>query len=1065
VRKHIPWSLTAATAASTLVLGLLSAPPALADTDPHSPADRTVPVPDTWEPGEANTEPVGGEPPNEPWAPPGAEDEAAPETQNRSEEPETRVGTCADGVNRGIQSWYPLERHQISDRMELAVNTQGGNLVVRHRDLTVAGTGLDLSVSSFYNSAPSYDGWTLSHGQDVGLSIFSNGIIFQGPSGYCERFDIAEDGSFTPPSGLNAELEELENGHYALTFHRGEYEDQVWTFNANGWLYSQADRNGHTHRMRYDTEGDLASIVDTQDRVTTFEWDPDAWEQPTRITDPVGETATAFTWNGDGGMVALTDRAGQDIDFGYNDDGLLTSITDATGAVWKIAYNDNDQVSSLTVPDGSQDGATTAYSYADGAWTNTQTTVTDPEGGESTFEFDDSGRQTSATDQVGNTRSQTWTANSDVATTTDALQASVTYDYDEFNNLIGTELPTGAATSVGFTDTANPAKPTSVTTPDGDTLEMSYDDAGNLTSAVQEEMDIEVADIRYHSNGLVNQVIDAGGNSTSYSYDRAGNMTLMSEPGPMGTTQYGYDALSRVTSVTDGNGVTLEYGYDRLDRIVSISQGGDLLQAIAYDGNGRQIATHTDQASVEHAYNGRGDLLETVRTDSAGSERTTYAYDAAGNVTGMVEHGHSTTYGYDAAFRLTSLTDHTGAQTTFTNDENNRRTSITHPDGAVEERAYDDSGRLTAITTTGAADQALVEAVYSYDNDGADSDQLQSRTIGGETETFTYDGLDRLTSDGTTDYTYDDVGNLLSAGDEEFAYNDADQPTSARGAEVGHDEAGNMTSRGEYVYEYSVTNQTLRSHDGEGELASWLSYDTTDQTQMRGVTDVHEGTRVERQLSNTALGVTNIASEGERTSFVRDPDGRLVSMVAWDGDERFHYTLDHQNTVLALTSEGSEAESPDVVYDYSPYGERTSESLEGTEAAALSPFGFTGAYQFQDGTVHLNHRFHSTFTLGFTQPDPSRQELNNYNYAACDPINNADPSGLISVRGATDCQLATFDAVSAVVQTAVGIGLFIGGVMTSKFGVGLGLTLAGGAVTLWGATGALTAGEAMRRAC
>jgi RHS repeat-associated protein len=117
-------------------------------------------------------------------------------------------------------------------------------------------------------------------------------------------------------------------------------------------------------------------------------------------------------------------------------------------------------------------------------------------------------------------------------------------------------------------------------------------------------------------------------------------------------------------------------------------------------------------------------------------------------------------------------------------------------------------------------------------------------------------------------------------------------------------------------------------------------------------------------------------------------------MVAWDGDERFHYTLDQQNTVLALTAEGSEAESPDVVYDYSPYGERTSESLEGTEAAALSPFGFTGAYQFQDGTVHLNHRFHSTFTMGFTQPDPSRQELNNYAYAQCDPINNTDPTGL-----------------------------------------------------------------------
>ncbi|MCK9871004.1 hypothetical protein MRI28_15405 [Nocardiopsis dassonvillei] len=992
MRKHIPWSLTAATAASTLVLGLLSAPPALADTDPHSPADRTVPVPDTWEPGEANTEPVGGEPPNEPWSPPGAEDEAAPEA--RAENPEARVLTCTSSPGRGLREHYPLERHQISDRMELTVNLSAGNAVLRHRNLTMAGTGLDLSVSSFYdsNAWERWHGnpWLLSHGHNVGLDVDNaTGVIFHGPSGYCVNFGDGEAGEYDQPSGLDAELEENSDGSFDLRWHRGEYEDQVWHFTAEGWLYSQADRNGQTHRMRYDTEGNLASVVDTQDRVTAFDWEGD---ELAAIIDPVGQAAAEFTWNSDGDMVALTDRAGQDLEFGYDDGGLLTSITDATGAVWKIAYNDDGEVASLTVPDGSEDGATTSYSYGDG-----QTTVTDPGGGESTFEFDDQGRQTSATDQVGNTRSQTWTANSDVATTTDALEASVTYEHDEFNNLIGTELPTGAATSVGFTDTANPAKPTSVTTPDGDTLEMSYDDAGNLTSAVQEEMDIEVADIRYHSNGLVEQVTDANGNVTSYSYDRAGNMTAMDEPGPMGTTEYGYDALSRVTSVTDGNGVTLEYGYDRLDRIVSISQGGDLLQAIAYDGNGRQITTHTDQASVEHSYNGRGDLLETVRTDSAGSETTTYAYDAAGNVTEMVEHGKTTTYGYDAAFRLTSLTDHTGAETTFTNDENNRRTSIEHPDGAVEERTYDDSGRLTSITTTGAADQSLVEASYSYDNDGADSDQLQSRTVNGDTETFTYDGLDRLTSDGTTDYTYDDVGNLLTAGGEEFAYNDADQPTSARGAEVGHDEAGNMTSRGEYVYEYSVTNQTLRSNDGEGELASWLSYDTTDQTQMRGVTDVHEGTRVERQLSNTALGVTNIASGGERTSFVRDPEGRLVSMVAWDGDERFHYTLDQQNTVLALTSEGSEAESPDVVYDYNPYGERTSESLEGTEAAALSPFGFTGAYQFQDGTVHLNHRFHSTFTMGFTQPDPSRQEMNNYAYAACDPINNTDPTGLSAV--------------------------------------------------------------------
>lgn len=61
-------------------------------------------------------------------------------------------------------------------------------------------------------------------------------------------------------------------------------------------------------------------------------------------------------------------------------------------------------------------------------------------------------------------------------------------------------------------------------------------------------------------------------------------------------------------------------------------------------------------------------------------------------------------------------------------------------------------------------------------------------------------------------------------------------------------------------------------------------------------------------------------------------------------------------------------------------------SRKGPESATVmsfSPFGFSGVYEFRDGTVRLNHRFHSTFTMGFTRPEPSRSELGNCARACC----------------------------------------------------------------------------------
>ncbi|WP_236572168.1 MULTISPECIES: RHS repeat-associated core domain-containing protein [unclassified Nocardiopsis] len=62
----------------------------------------------------------------------------------------------------------------------------------------------------------------------------------------------------------------------------------------------------------------------------------------------------------------------------------------------------------------------------------------------------------------------------------------------------------------------------------------------------------------------------------------------------------------------------------------------------------------------------------------------------------------------------------------------------------------------------------------------------------------------------------------------------------------------------------------------------------------------------------------------------------------------------------------------------------------------MRPFGFACAYRFQGRTTNLGHRFYDTNTLNFTQPDPSRQEMNLYVYAMGNPVNNTDPLGLMT---------------------------------------------------------------------
>ncbi|TDX98678.1 RHS repeat-associated protein [Amycolatopsis arida] len=1013
---------------ATLIISSVSTPPANASV---SAGELVIPG-SAWAPPDAvNRAPVGGPPPQ--GAP---RQEVNPQAQRH--DAEVARDWCGNS-DYGTKRDYPLERFPISDRSELLVNTANGNVVITARDLTIKGTGQDLSLSHVFNSTESFDRsaafdekWRLTTGADVHLDLsFSNGVVLRGPSGYCVMFDKNGDGSFRPAPGLDARLRRLDNGGYEVTWYNT---NERWTFNAEGWLLSQADRNGNTNSLRYFGNGDLASITDSQGRVTTFRYDDGG--RLTAIVDPTGTVAASYAYQ-DGRLASYTDRAGDRTTLEWDTGtGNLLALTDPSRGRYEFMSTEYGRITELATP-GPNGPARTRFDYdSQDTYDVDKTIRTDANGHQTIYEYDRQGRQMKATDALGHSRSQTWTANSDIAVTTDGLNNSTTYRYDELNNLISTQLPTGATTSVGYTDAAHPHLPTTVTDPQGNRLSREYDDAGNLTKIHSDGLDVDLWVHTYHQpHGTLASRKNGNGHTTRFEYDERGNLTAEIPPAPMGATRYTYDSLSRLTSVTDGRGVRIDYAYDKLDRVVAISHDGRVLQTMDYDGIGNLTERAVPGVTTTFRWTKTAAASQPTRVerrDGTSTEVVTYGYDPVGNLTTLADGGGTTRYTYDKAYRLTALADPFGQTTTFAYDDTDRRTRTTFPGAGTQHNGYDNSGRRTSLRVTNTAGTELFAATYSYTRgDGSDSDQIQSTTIAGVTTNYTYDSLRRVTRAGSVTFGYDNANNMTNRAGTTFTINPANQFTQVGDQVNEFDGAGNLVGSQNPIssFTYSATNQMLEGYLNGTRIFD-ATYDTVDQTQRRRITETHNGVTTQHVFQQTALGLTQVIDNGYRTSYTRDPDGTLITEKAADGT-RYNLITDHQGSVLALLDSGGNLAA---TYRYDTYGAVHTNG----SAAEDNHLRWLGQYQLRGGLHLLGHRYYNPSFGRFTQPDPTKQEPNPYTYANNDPINNSDPTGAavnsclqsnlgaISVAGGSMISMVTFVTAVTTVST-LGVGLAIGG--------------------------------------
>ncbi|MEU2956591.1 RHS repeat domain-containing protein [Streptomyces xanthochromogenes] len=982
------------------------------------------------------------------------------------------AGTPPQG--QGEVPWHTYSGLRLSKSVAVKVDYSTGNLLVAATDFDIAGVAGRLTWTRTYNSLDAPWG-SVSHAWWLGCERYldtdpTTSVDLYDKSGARVSFTKNADGTFTTPAGYSLDLKKNSDSTYTLTDRASGSKD---TYDQYGNLTRIADRNGNHQSVERDRDADntVTGIKVTDDAsarsITLERQDATHWN----AHDSTGRTVK-YHLDSDGRIDEVTDAEGNVTKYNWDADGRLSKITTSESRAILFGYDDQNRLTSYKqfYEEGGSGGGeptwTLAYSAATPYAAGT-TTVTDPTSKSTTYQHNADGEITTVTDPLKHHRAKSYTKHL-TQTATDALGTGstpgnvTTYGWDNRNNPTSAKLPTGAVAS--FTPWLNKAGmdvPDSFTTPDNTKSTYAYDAVGNTTSVAVSGTGGGTTSATYNPStptcgGFVGQrctIKDARGKTTTFTYDDHGNLTKSAPPTPQGAITATYDALGRPRTVTDGRGITSTYTYDNLDQVRKVATSGGLSVSYVYDLDGN-LTQRTDQTgTVKHAYDGLG--RETVRTLQDDSQ-SVLTYTPDGNVDAYTDPSGTTDYTWDDADRLRLLKAPDGQTTTYEYDANDHRTTTTYPGNTVQTVVLDADGKPKSIKAT-SPKGTLVDLAYTYTYrpSGASADKSGVKIY---TRTDNLDATHRKTT-----YSYNDAGRLDTARD-----------TSSTGADAGSwkyctDQAGNLkyissappncpTAIG-YGYndagQLATTNMSTTgwSYDANGnETAatpgggaartgeSWndfgqqtsITAGSTTYTVENADTGNTERIRIgDTWFHQTQTGLAASTTGNQDTGFVREPAGTLNSMTR-DG-KSYYYLTDATGNVLGLVDPtGTRTHS----YTYSPTGQPRTTPVE----TVPQPYRYAGTYLDPTGLYKMGARSYDPNLARFTTTDPSGQETNPYLYAAGDPINYNDPTGLFRWDVALGAGLVGALALAA--GTALG-GPILGGAMSGCAGTAVGEAISG----------------------
>ncbi|QYO65708.1 DUF6531 domain-containing protein [Leptolyngbya sp. 7M] len=490
---------------------------------------------------------------------------------------------------------------------------------------------------------------------------------------------------------------------------------QKWTYNAFGQVLTYKDRvdsqnsdpNVNTFTNTYNSNGDLLTATDALGNVTTFTYSMIG--QPLTIKDARNKITT-LTWDSSGRMTQIKDANNKTTSFAYDPRARVTSTTNALSQTTSFEYDLNNRLKKVIYPDTSF--VENTYDIA-----GRRTAFRDARGNVTNFSYDGANRLTGITDPLGNSTTYGYDLMSNLISQTDALGNVTNLEYDDFNRLKKIIYPpaTTGATRLeeSMTYDLNGNIKTRIDTA-GRTTTYDYDTSNRLikiTDALLNQTQFE-----YNLRSQLTKVKDALNQEYIYTYDPLGRALTQTRAGA--TMSFEYDAVGNRTKRTDYRGREATYSFDSLNRLTEISYSDGMgnpsptsTATYGYDALSRLISATNGAGTVMLTYDNRGRLK--TETDVFGHV-TERAYDANSNRTQLKLNGDvHTAYAYDAANRLTTLTDDASQSFTYGYDIADRLISTVLPNGITSTFEYDGMSRLKKLKHQSAS-ATLTENDFTY---------------------------------------------------------------------------------------------------------------------------------------------------------------------------------------------------------------------------------------------------------------------------------------------------------------------------------------------------------------